>query len=387
MISFVDSVPVVPDCANNKSHEYFDDCAEDLFHDVRLERFSRLDILYSIAFIFYMAQARFNHFAEDSDKMRVIVASAETRHRWFVQDFFSLTSNFIIPGVMAHGQCWVMLMRLALFNPRVHTDEDLRIYNTSGIRAFSPIIADLVGLTCEEIVEKLKNCTVAQGFARRDGCDIDDELTKVRMQAILDGCQKGGRIVGKAHADRWKCLREAFELFSEHMMKEYAVEASFEEDFLPSITEFFDGDESIDISKAIKELEDDILYKQFVANNARKCGHATKDQLDLLDRNRERTRAANNNAALKAREAAGFDTVERQHECRECGNIQSFMIGQMPTCNGKGCGKHTKWNCLDNEKTTKFDIDRKAIAAVTLPVDKIPEPNKDWKYTGEFFMT
>ena len=225
MISFVDSVPVVPDCANNKSHEYFDDCAEDLFHDVRLERFSRLDILYSIAFIFYMAQARFNYFAEDSDKLRVIVASAETRRRWFVQDFFSLTSNFIIPGVMAHGQCW--MMRLPLFNTRVHTDEDLRIYNTSGIRAFSPIIADLVGLTCEEIVEKLKNCTVAQGFARRDGCDIDDELTKVRMQAILDGCRNGGRIVGKAHADRWKCLREAFELFSEHMMKEYAVEASF----------------------------------------------------------------------------------------------------------------------------------------------------------------
>eukprot|EP00956_Cyclotella_meneghiniana_P000467 scaffold535_cov42-Cyclotella_meneghiniana.AAC.4 len=313
MISFVDSVPVVPDCANDKSHEYFDDCAEDLFHDVRFERFSRLDILYSIAFIFYMAQAQFNYFAEDSDKLRVIVASAENRRRWFVQDFFSLASNFIIPGVMAHGQCWVM--RLPLFNTLVHTDEDLQMYNESGICAYSPIIADLVGLTCEEIVEKLKNCTVAQGFARRNGCDIDDELTKVQMQAILDGCRKGGRIVGrivgKARADSWKCMREAFELVSEHMMEEYGVEASFEEDFLPSITEFFDGDESIDISKAIKELENDYVYKKFVASNAQKCGHARKEQLDLLDGNRERTRATQNNAALKAREAAGFNTLQR----------------------------------------------------------------------------
>eukprot|EP00956_Cyclotella_meneghiniana_P032701 scaffold90928_cov36-Cyclotella_meneghiniana.AAC.3 len=214
--------PVVPDCANDKSHKYLDDCAEDLFHDVRFEKFSCLDILYSIAFIFYIAQARFNYFAEDSDKLRVIVASAETRHRWFVQDFFSLTSNFIIPGVMAHGQCWVM--RLALFNPRVHTDEDLRIYNISGIRAYSPIIADLVGLTCEEIEEKLKNCTVAQGFARRNGCDIDDELTKVRMQAILDGCREGGRItglkLGKTRVEGYKCICDAFKLFGEHMMEE-----------------------------------------------------------------------------------------------------------------------------------------------------------------------
>ena len=89
---------------------------------------------------------------------------------------------------------------------------------------------------------------------------------------------------------------------------------------------------------------------------------------------------------MKAREAAGLDTVQRRHECRECGNVQSFMIGQAPKCNGKGCGKQHKWSCLDNENTTKFEIDEKAIAAVTLPVDKIPEPNKD-KYTGEFFMT
>eukprot|EP00956_Cyclotella_meneghiniana_P005932 scaffold7775_cov61-Cyclotella_meneghiniana.AAC.3 len=232
MISFVDSVPVVPNCPNDKSHKYFDDCAEDLFHDVQFEKFSRVDIIYATAFIFYMAQARFDYFAEDSDKLRVIVASAETRHRWFVQDFFSLTSNFIIPGVMAHGQCWVMLMRLALFNPRVHTDEDLRIYNISGIRAYSPIIADLVGLTCEEIEEKLKNCTVAQGFARRNGCDIDDELTKVPLQAILDGCQEGGLKIGKARVEGYKCICDAFKLLGEHMMKECGVVASFEDSSL-----------------------------------------------------------------------------------------------------------------------------------------------------------
>eukprot|EP00956_Cyclotella_meneghiniana_P000468 scaffold535_cov42-Cyclotella_meneghiniana.AAC.5 len=57
------------------------------------------------------------------------------------------------------------------------------------------------------------------------------------------------------------------------------------------------------------------------------------------------------------------------------------MIAQAPRCNGKGCNNRRKWNCLDNDNTTKFEIDRKAVAAVTLPVDKIPEPNKE-KYTG-----
>eukprot|EP00956_Cyclotella_meneghiniana_P007227 scaffold9874_cov51-Cyclotella_meneghiniana.AAC.9 len=134
-------VPIVPKCPNAKSHKYFDNCAEDLFHDVRFKRFSRLDILYSIAFLFYMAQARFNHFAEDSDKMR---------------------SDQRLHHPRSNGT-WPMLGNEATVDEScVHADEDLRMYNKSGIRAYSPIIADLMGVKCEDIEEKLKSCTVAQ---------------------------------------------------------------------------------------------------------------------------------------------------------------------------------------------------------------------------------
>ena len=117
---------------------------------------------------------------------------------------------------------------------------------------FTSAFAELTQTKEEDVLVLLKETTIARGFARRRGADIDDESLKEVLQAILDGCRRGSLKGGKIRKDRFKCFLDAFKLFEDLMMKKYEIQIQASpKDFIDSIPEFFEGDESIKIQDAL----------------------------------------------------------------------------------------------------------------------------------------
>lgn len=136
---------IVPDCKNNKSDAYVRKYADVAFGGSAVDgKFDTLAFLYFIPYLRYIAFAVFKKLSSD-DILRVIVASAETRTRWFGNRLMKMTllTGLIIAGWLAHGQCWKS--RFPLFNALVHPLEFLKCYNQTFYLCYSIVIAELVG--------------------------------------------------------------------------------------------------------------------------------------------------------------------------------------------------------------------------------------------------
>jgi hypothetical protein len=106
LIAFIDANPVVPNCPNRKSHSFFKEYAKEAFSGfgipVHLKNdnvFDCMDFLYFITYLRFLAFTKFNKLSSRSI-LRVIVASAETRDRWFSKHLtdLKLQTDWIIAG-------------------------------------------------------------------------------------------------------------------------------------------------------------------------------------------------------------------------------------------------------------------------------------------------
>lgn len=341
--------------------------------------FDAFDVLMRILVPFVGAQAMYNKFTSGLPPLNVLVMSSATRELFDTQIFlrqleakghFESESAKVL--FLSHGQTWVM--RICLTNSIVHSDAHLKMYEHSLAVGFTSLFAEVTQKKEEEVLALLEKTTIARGFAMRNGANLDDETSKQVLQAILDCCRRGGRSSGKIIKDRFECFLDAFKLYDSFMMKEYAIQPSLE-DFIEHIPESFEGDEYIRVRDALKGIENSLCFRLMVAKNAKQMGHATVDQLALLDSQVEMVSALRNKEAQAERALIGGDTKMREHRCRDCGNIQSFMID-----------RSSRWDCLDKENVKKFSLDREAVAGIILPNDKMPQPNEEGKYPGKFSL-
>jgi hypothetical protein len=192
VVAFLDANPVLPNCPNRKSHSFFKAYAEEAFSGFGIpvdskddNVFDCMDFLYFITYLRFLAFAKFSKLSSQSI-LRVIVASAETRKRWFSVRLtdLKLQTHWIIAGFLAHGQCW--MMRLPLFNRLVHPLEFLEKYSKTLRLCYSIVIAAVLNVSVAEIDDKLQDNTIGQSYGRVKEIPMRFEILSLREREITD---------------------------------------------------------------------------------------------------------------------------------------------------------------------------------------------------------
>ena len=139
----------------------------------------------------------YNKFTVGMPRLNVMVMSHATRDLFCANIFqqqlqgkshFSSETAIIL--FLSHGQTWAM--RLPLMNILVHTDNHLLMYENSLSLGFTGMFAKVLGMKEDDVLNLLKKTTIARGFAKRGECDIGDEITKNRLESIIETMREGG---------------------------------------------------------------------------------------------------------------------------------------------------------------------------------------------------